>query len=240
MVMSVPPVVGPEFGLTAETLTGAGAPTVRVKAWLAGGATPFEAAMVMGYVPLAAAVPDSMAVPLALSVKVTPEGRAPVSLIAEAGMPVVVTVNLLNTPGVKVSELALVTDGGMLPATTRLACPLFSSEDPTDVQLAVTQEMPFSATCPKRPVGVGLGTTDQAVPSHDSTRVTSPDVACAHPVAVQLVALRQETPRRVLPAAPLAFGLGVIDQAVPFQDSIKVPSDSPTAVQLVELGHDTS
>ena len=76
--------------------------------------------MVMGKVPLAVAVPDSVAVPLPLSAKVTPEGSAPVSPIDEAGMPVVVTVNLLKSPGVKVTAFALDTDGGVLPAITRV------------------------------------------------------------------------------------------------------------------------
>ena len=46
----------------------------------------------------AAGVPASVAVPSPLSTKVTPVGRAPVSLSAGVGNPVVVTVNVPSVP----------------------------------------------------------------------------------------------------------------------------------------------
>ena len=42
----------------------------------------------------------------------------------------------------------------------------------------------------EEPLGLGLGTTDQAVPFHDSARVWS---AKSEPTAMQVVALTQET-----------------------------------------------
>ena len=62
-------------------------------------------------------VPASVAVPLLLSVKVTPLGRAPVlvmTILAPVGKPVVVTVNVPALPTVKVVLLALVMDGAWL------------------------------------------------------------------------------------------------------------------------------
>ena len=50
----------------------------------------------------AAGVPERVAVPLPLSTKVTPVGSAPVSLSAEVGNPVVVTVNVPAVPVVNV------------------------------------------------------------------------------------------------------------------------------------------
>src|SRR5947207_97991 len=52
--------------------------TVKVKAWLTG-PTALVAVIVIGKVPLARGVPERLAVPLWLSVKVTPDGRLPVS-----------------------------------------------------------------------------------------------------------------------------------------------------------------
>src|SRR6185503_16406916 len=69
--------------------------TVSVKLCTESGLIPFDAVMVNGNVPLAVGVPDSVAVPLWLSTKVTPDGSAPDSVIVvAAGVPaVVVTVN---------------------------------------------------------------------------------------------------------------------------------------------------
>ena len=57
------------------------------------------------------AVPAMVAVPLPLSVKVIPAGRAPVSVRAGAGSPVVVTVKLKGAPTMEVAEAALVMVG---------------------------------------------------------------------------------------------------------------------------------
>ena len=53
----------------------------------------------------------SVAVPLPLSVKVTPAGNVPVLESVAVGVPVVVTVKLHNDPAVNVAELALVIAG---------------------------------------------------------------------------------------------------------------------------------
>ena len=52
-----------------------------------------------------------MAVPFPLSVKVRPFGRAPVSVMAGAGWPVVVTVALKGAPTIELAVLALVMAG---------------------------------------------------------------------------------------------------------------------------------
>jgi hypothetical protein len=66
---------------------------------------------------------------------------------------------------------------------------------------------------------MGLGTTDQWVPSHDSIKALLP--VAEWPTAVQTVAEMQDTPsRRLLPVPTL--GLGTTDQWVPSHDSTKV------------------
>jgi hypothetical protein len=73
----------------AEVMVGATSAwiTVRVKDWVAPAPTPLAAPMLSGYVPAVPApgVPARVAVPLWLSVKVTPVGRAPVSDSAACG-----------------------------------------------------------------------------------------------------------------------------------------------------------
>ena len=79
--------------------------TVNVKVWVASGATPLTAMIVNTYVPPlpAEGVPESVAVPLRLSTKVTPVGSAPVSVNGVAiGNPVVVTVKVPTVPVVNV------------------------------------------------------------------------------------------------------------------------------------------
>ena len=56
-------------------------------------------------------MPASVAVPLALSVNVTPLGSAPDSVIVGVGTPVVVTVSVPALPTVKVALFALVMVG---------------------------------------------------------------------------------------------------------------------------------
>src|ERR1700712_641070 len=72
--------------LVALVKTG-GWPTVTVRVWVAFGLTPLPAVRLSGYVPPlpAAGVPDRVAVPLPLSVKVSPAGRVPVLLITGVG-----------------------------------------------------------------------------------------------------------------------------------------------------------
>ena len=61
-----------------------------MKVWVASGLTPFAAVIVRLVVPVAVGVPDRVAVPLPLSVNVSPAGSVPVSVIAGVGEPVVV------------------------------------------------------------------------------------------------------------------------------------------------------
>jgi hypothetical protein len=94
------------------------------------------------------------------------------------------------------------------------------------------------------PLGLELGVTDQAVPSQDSIRGFCPRPVATRedqPAATQLVELEHDTPERTFSAVP-GFGLGVTDQAVPSQDSIKVSARDcpPTATQLVGLEQETS
>ena len=66
---------------------------------------------VIGYVPVALATPLSVAVPSPLSLKETPVGSAPVSVMDGVGVPVVATVKETGEPAVKPALLALVIAG---------------------------------------------------------------------------------------------------------------------------------
>src|SRR6185503_1757480 len=83
--------------------------TVSVKLWVAFGGMPLLAVIVIGYDPPvpAAGVPARVAVPSPLSVKLTPDGRLPVSVIVVA-VGAVVTVNVPAEPTAKVVWSALV------------------------------------------------------------------------------------------------------------------------------------
>ncbi len=98
------------------------ASTARVKLWLAGVPYPLLALMVTGYELFdpAAGVPARVAVPLWLSVKVTPEGRAPLSLSPMGVLPVAVTVKVPGLPTVKVVVLAEVMAGGVLTTSGKV------------------------------------------------------------------------------------------------------------------------
>jgi len=84
--------------------------TVSVKFWVAFEPTPFAAVMTIAYVlPVPAA-----GVPLSTPVvvfKVTPDGKAPVSLNIGAGKPVAVTVKVPPVPTVNVAIVPLVNTG---------------------------------------------------------------------------------------------------------------------------------
>ena len=88
--------------------------TVSVKLWLNGLPAPV-AVMVIGYELLEpmAGVPARVAVPLPLSVKVTPVGSGPLSANVGVGVPVVVTVKVPGAPWVKVVVLAEVMAGAV-------------------------------------------------------------------------------------------------------------------------------
>src|SRR5436309_884537 len=73
----------------------------------------------------------------------------------------------------------------------------------------------------------GLGTTDQAVPFHDSMRVRSTKLLFRYPpTATHELAETQDTPWRKL-SNEERFGLATTDQAVPFHDSTRVRSTPP-------------
>ena len=74
------------------------------------------------------------------------------------------------------------------------------------------------------PVGPILGpyTTDQVVPFHDSTKVleTPVDMLKYPPTATQLDELVQDP--LVSPSVAFSLGTEMIDQADPFQDSMRI------------------
>jgi hypothetical protein len=89
---------------------------------------------------------------------------------------------------------------------------------PTATQkLVERQDTPLSSVSFGSGKGLGLGTTDQVVPSHISTRVTGPLgplVTVVLPTATQKLVERQDTPLRELAPVP-GLGLGTTDQLVP-------------------------
>ena len=108
-VVDVPAVI---VGAAAVKLVIDGAATaLNVNVCVAFGNVPLLAVMVIAELPAAAAVPEIVAVPFPLSVKLTPPGSDPVLLMAEVGLPVVVTVNVPAVPAVNVTLLALVIAG---------------------------------------------------------------------------------------------------------------------------------
>ena len=91
---------------------------------MAAGLTPLVAVIVIGYTPPvpAAGVPDRVAVPLPLSTKVTPEGRAPVLERLAVGFPLDPTVNVPALPAVKVvlePEVMLGASGPLLTVSVK-------------------------------------------------------------------------------------------------------------------------
>jgi hypothetical protein len=108
-VVELPTVI---VGAAATKLVIAGAATtLNEKDCVAFGNVPLLAVMVIGEVPGAAAVPEIVAVPFPLSVKLMPPGNAPVLLIAGVGPPLAITLNVLFTPAVNVTLFALVMVG---------------------------------------------------------------------------------------------------------------------------------
>ncbi len=102
---------------------GGAASTVKEKLWAAGAPKPLLALMVNPYGPAvpAAGVPASVAVPLRLSVKVTPLGSAPLSVSAAVGLPAVVTVKVPALPTVKVALFTEVMEAGVSTVTEKVA-----------------------------------------------------------------------------------------------------------------------
>jgi hypothetical protein len=106
-------------------------------------------------------VPVKVAVPLALSVNVTPVGRAPVSVIAAVGVPVVVTMNVSPVPTVNVAALPLVMPGAAETVTVRVCWPvpkLFAADRaiayvPAVVGVPARVAVPFPLSVKVRPGG---------------------------------------------------------------------------------------
>jgi hypothetical protein len=92
--------------------------TINAKLCVALGDTPFCAVNVTLNVPVAVGIPLSVPVPSPLSVNVTPDGKAPDSVMLGVGLPIVITVNELCVPTVKFALLLLVMAG---------ACPLVTA-----------------------------------------------------------------------------------------------------------------
>ncbi len=86
----------------------------------------------------------------------------------------------------------------------------------------VTQDTPVSVVNEVPALGVA-GAIAQDVPFQSIASVAGegPDAACVCPTAVHVVALKQETPVSSCPYEIDVSGVGVIDQAEPFQVSAK-------------------
>src|SRR6266436_5177956 len=112
VVVTVDVPAAPTWNVAAFALVIVGGwPTVSVKLCVAFGLTPFCAVNVMANVPEAVGVPLSVPVPLPLSRKVTPAGKAPLSVMLGVGNPVVVTLNVPAVPTWRVAAFALVIAG---------------------------------------------------------------------------------------------------------------------------------
>jgi hypothetical protein len=105
--VNVPAVPSVNVALFALVIVGADI-TVSVKLWLAFGATPFCAVIVIGYVPPAIGIPARTPV---AALNVTPVGSVPLSLHVGAGAPVAVAVKVPTEPAVNVALFALVIAG---------------------------------------------------------------------------------------------------------------------------------
>ena len=135
-----------------------------------------------------------------------------------------------------------------------LVAPLTCAE-PTAVQeVADTQETLVNELY-VAPLGVGVGSIDQAVPFHCSARVISPEQnpplhpVSAEPTPVHAVGDVHDMPLRTLALDPLGFGVGWIDQALPSHTSARVfvvqkglqfTSEEPVAIHDVAAVHDTA
>src|ERR1039458_1187559 len=120
--------------------------TVRVNAWLV---VPIELVAVMVSLNAqwrgARGVPVSVAVPLPLSVKATPDGRAPDSVNLGVGNPAVVTVKDAGCPTVKVVDAALV----MVAAAVRSSVNAWVTVPVALVAVMVMAEAPVPVGVPE-------------------------------------------------------------------------------------------
>jgi hypothetical protein len=112
-----------------------------------------------------------------------------------------------------------------------------------------TQNVVLGHDTPRRTIelwlpGFGMGEIAQLDPFHRIANVRGRLAPVNVPTAMHIVALAHETPERMAELAPAGFGLGITDQALPFQRSINVfvvvPVEyDPTAKQLVGLAQST-
>lgn len=123
--------------------------TASVKAWLGFGVVPFCAVNVRLYVPLvpAAGVPLNLAVPLPLFTNVTPDGRAPDSVMVGAGVPAVVIVNVPAAPTLNAVVAALVMAGPGLAVRVKVWMAL---GDMPLLAVILRLEVPFAEAVPER------------------------------------------------------------------------------------------
>jgi hypothetical protein len=87
---------------------------------------------------------------------------------------------------------------------------------------------------------LGVDASSQELPSHVSANPPYVPSLSNPPTAMQSVELTHDKARRKVDPPLLPFALGTIDQAVPFQDSIRVCPSLPTVWQLVESVHVTA
>lgn len=100
-------------------------PTVRVKFWVASGALPLLAVVVIWVLPVGVVLPDSVAVPSRLSTKEIPLGNDPVSVIVGAVFTVMVIGDVTEVPAalVTVSVYVVVAVGEMVIGAPLVADP---------------------------------------------------------------------------------------------------------------------
>jgi hypothetical protein len=133
----------------ALVITGA-CRTVRENDWVALPAV-FAALREIGYTPPvpAAGVPERVALPLPRSTSVTPAGKAPDSVMAAVGEPVVLTVKLSGDATVAVVLAALVMVGIWAPVVTR-RLKLCVTTPAVEVAVTVRGKVPVSPGVPDK------------------------------------------------------------------------------------------
>jgi len=142
--------------------------TVRVKFCVAFGVIPFCAVIMIGKLPAVFVDPAIVAVPLPLSVKLTPIGRLPTSVRLGVGVPDVVTEKEPGVPAVNVVLAALVINGGVpttfsvavllvapVPPSIEVIAPVVLTFIPVVVPVTlteITQEPLPASAAPERPI----------------------------------------------------------------------------------------
>lgn len=208
---------------------------VRLKDCEASAPEPLWATIVKGKFPTvleASGVPEMVAVPLPLSVKVRPAGRAPESEMEGSGEPVVVMVNEEATPTTKVAVAALVMAGGA--PVERLAEAVLPVPPLADVTAPVTLVIEPAAVAVTFKVSVQL--EDAAIVALASETLAEAATAVAVPPQELARALGVATTRpegnasvKATPvkACELADGLVSVNvsEVVPFGAMLEAPND---------------